>query len=100
MRCFGLLVGHCPEFWAGGEEGGGESNVKQSLAYIQLEKQNERLKEGLIRLLDVTQETDAEQRRRIADTEKDVQALDELHYRLSSSPHTSSLRTPTLRSRN
>jgi dynactin 1 len=35
----------------GGEEidEGGESNAKSSLAYIQLEKQNERLKEALIR---------------------------------------------------
>jgi hypothetical protein len=29
--------------------GGGDSNAKTSLAYIQLEKQNERLKEALIR---------------------------------------------------
>ena len=28
---------------------GGESTVKTSLAYVQLEKQNERLKEALIR---------------------------------------------------
>ncbi len=33
----------------GGDEGGGDNAVKQSLAYIQLEKQNERLKEALIR---------------------------------------------------
>lgn len=33
----------------GGGEGGGDTAVKQSLAYIQLEKQNERLKEALIR---------------------------------------------------
>lgn len=33
----------------GGDEGGGDTAVKQSLAYIQLEKQNERLKEALIR---------------------------------------------------
>lgn len=32
-----------------GGEGGGEGAVKQSLAYIQLEKQTERLKEALIR---------------------------------------------------
>jgi dynactin 1 len=37
----------------GGEAGeGGESNAKSSLAYIQLEKQNERLKEALIRFVD------------------------------------------------
>jgi dynactin 1 len=36
-----------------GGEGGedGESNAKTSLAYIQLEKQNERLKEALIRFV-------------------------------------------------
>ncbi|TBU58180.1 dynactin [Dichomitus squalens] len=61
-----------------GEEGGGESNVKQSLAYIQLEKQNERLKEALVRLRDLTQETELEQRRRIAEMEKDVTNLDEI----------------------
>lgn len=34
----------------GGEDGeGGESNAKSSLAYIQLEKQNERLKDALLR---------------------------------------------------
>ncbi|OCH92962.1 dynactin [Obba rivulosa] len=62
----------------GGEEQGGEDTVKQALAYIQLEKQNERLKEALIRLRDISQETDQEQRRRIAEMEKDVTTLDEL----------------------
>lgn len=55
-----------------------ETPVKQSLAYIQLEKQNERLKEALIRLRDISQETEQEQRRRIAEMEKDVTNLDEL----------------------
>ena len=32
-----------------GDEEGGENSVKQTLPYIQLEKQNERLKEALIR---------------------------------------------------
>ncbi|OBZ68564.1 Dynactin, isoform [Grifola frondosa] len=67
----------------GGEEGG-EATVKQSLAYIQLEKQNERLKEALIRLRDITQETEQEQRRRIAEMEKDVSGLDELHSQYES----------------
>lgn len=66
-----------------------------SLPYIQLEKQNERLKEALIRsaipvllnvsvhsqtcrLRDISQETDQEQRRRIAEMEKDVTGLDDL----------------------
>ncbi|KAL1950983.1 hypothetical protein VTO73DRAFT_132 [Trametes versicolor] len=62
----------------GGDEGGGDTAVKQSLAYIQLEKQNERLKEALIRLRDISSETDQEQRRRIAEMEKDVTSLDDL----------------------
>jgi dynactin 1 len=68
--------------------------AKDSLAYIQLEKQNERLKEALIkyacplsyvsyllssvRLRDMTQETDQEQRRRIAEMEKDVANFEDL----------------------
>ncbi|KAI8980556.1 dynactin [Trametes punicea] len=66
------------------EGGGGEMAVKQSLAYIQLEKQNERLKEALIRLRDISQETDQEQRRRIAEMEKDVATLDELQSQYES----------------
>ncbi|OSX67214.1 hypothetical protein POSPLADRAFT_1130701 [Postia placenta MAD-698-R-SB12] len=62
----------------GGAEEVTETPVKQSLAYIQLEKQNERLKEALIRLRDISQETEQEQRRRIAEMEKDVTNLDEL----------------------
>ncbi|OSD01208.1 dynactin [Trametes coccinea BRFM310] len=68
----------------GGGEGGGETNVKQSLAYIQLEKQNERLKEALIRLRDISTETDQEQRKRIAEMEKDVATLDELQSQYES----------------
>ncbi|TFK24263.1 dynactin [Coprinopsis marcescibilis] len=59
-------------------EGGADAPARDSMAYMQLEKQNERLKEALIRLRDVSQETEQEQRRRIADMEKDVAALDEL----------------------
>ncbi len=59
-------------------EGGGDTSVKESLVYIQLEKQNERLKEALIRLRDITQETEQDQRRRIAEMEKDVTTLDEI----------------------
>lgn len=41
-------------FLSEGAEDGPETVAKQSLAYIQLEKQNERLKEALIRcVLDV-----------------------------------------------
>ena len=73
---------------------GDSSNVAGSLAYIQLEKQNARLKEALIRyeisiywrpmisllvsVRDVNQETEQEQRRRIADMEKDVMNVDDL----------------------
>ncbi|KAH9948209.1 dynactin [Amylocystis lapponica] len=68
----------------GDVEEGGEGVVKQSLAYIQLEKQNERLKEALIRLRDISQETELEQRRRIAEMEKDVTGLDDLHSQYES----------------
>jgi len=72
----------------------GSLNVAGSLAYIQLEKQNARLKDALIRyeisaywrpmisllvsFRDVSQETEQEQRRRIADMEKDVMNVDDL----------------------
>ncbi|KAI0095020.1 dynactin [Irpex rosettiformis] len=61
-----------------GEEEGTETKAKHSLAYIQLEKQNERLKEALLRLRDMTQETDMDQRKRIAELEKDAIALNEV----------------------
>ncbi|KAF7347275.1 CAP-Gly domain-containing protein [Mycena venus] len=51
---------------------------KDSLAYIQLEKHNDRLKEALLRLRDISQETEQEQRRRITEMEKDIVGLDEL----------------------
>ncbi|KAG1742767.1 dynein associated protein-domain-containing protein [Suillus paluster] len=63
----------------GGASGGdSDSNAKTSLAYIQLEKQNERLKEALIRLRDMSQETEQEQRHRIAEMEKDITSIDDL----------------------
>ena len=77
-----------------GGAGGGGSSGKDSLAYIQLEKHNERLKEALIkyvpsirvwqwltlslRLRDMSQETEQEQRRRISEMEKDIIGLDDL----------------------
>ncbi|KAI0684674.1 dynactin [Cytidiella melzeri] len=61
-----------------GEEEGTEAKAKHSLAYIQLEKQNERLKEALLRMRDMTQDTDSEQRHRISELEKDVVALSEV----------------------
>ncbi|KZT27488.1 hypothetical protein NEOLEDRAFT_1060271 [Neolentinus lepideus HHB14362 ss-1] len=60
------------------EDGDAPDNIKSSLAYIQLEKQNERLKEALFRLREISQETDLDQRRRIQEMEKDVGTLDEL----------------------
>lgn len=65
-------------------EGGGDNNVKQTLPYIQLEKQNERLKEALVRLRDITQETDQEQKMRISDMEKDVAEFEELQSQYDS----------------
>ncbi|KAI6012667.1 dynein associated protein-domain-containing protein [Pisolithus orientalis] len=56
----------------------GDPNVKTSLAYIQLEKHNERLKEALIRLRDMSQETEQEQRHHIAELERDIAGIDEL----------------------
>ncbi|KAF5355284.1 hypothetical protein D9758_006088 [Tetrapyrgos nigripes] len=62
-----------------GDGGGGDGDDgKSSLPYIQLEKQNERLKEALLRLRDMTQENDQDQRRRIAEMEKDMNGLDDL----------------------
>ncbi|KAJ3484582.1 hypothetical protein NLI96_g5543 [Meripilus lineatus] len=66
----------------GGGEGGNENAIKHSLAYIQLEKQNERLKDALMKLREITQENDQEQRKRIAEMEKDVQDSDDLHIQL------------------
>lgn len=73
-----------------------EAKTKSSLAYIQLEKQNERLKEALLRfvtlkihhgicahyfatrLRDMSSETEQEQRRRISEMEKDLTGIDDL----------------------
>ncbi|TFK65445.1 hypothetical protein BDN72DRAFT_824554 [Pluteus cervinus] len=62
----------------GAPSGEGGSGGKDTLAYIQLEKQNERLKEALIKLRDITQDNDQEQRRRINDMEKDLSNFDEI----------------------
>ncbi|KAI9445370.1 dynein associated protein-domain-containing protein [Lactarius indigo] len=67
-----------------GASEGGNSNVAGSLAYIQLEKQNARLKEALIRLRDLSQETEQEQRKRITEMEKDVMSVDDLSTQLES----------------
>ncbi|KAJ3710076.1 hypothetical protein C8R42DRAFT_541473, partial [Lentinula raphanica] len=69
------------ELWQLENEDGGKT--KDTLAYIQLEKQNERLKEALLRLRDMTQETDQDQRRRIAEMEKDLATFEDLQSQLS-----------------
>ncbi|KAI6120904.1 dynein associated protein-domain-containing protein [Pisolithus croceorrhizus] len=62
----------------------GDPNIKTSLAYIQLEKHNERLKEALIRLRDMSQETEQEQRHHIAELERDIAGIDELQEQYES----------------
>lgn len=57
---------------------GEEDSGKPSLAYLHLEKQNERLKDALIRLRDLSAETDHDQRRRLAEMEKDLSSFDDL----------------------
>ncbi|KAF9478081.1 dynactin [Pholiota conissans] len=52
--------------------------AKDSLAFIQLEKQNERLKEALIKLRDISQESEQEQRRRISEMERDLSGVENL----------------------
>ncbi|KAL0951934.1 hypothetical protein HGRIS_008587 [Hohenbuehelia grisea] len=60
------------------EEGDQDDSVKSSVAYAQLERQNERLKEALIRLRDLSQEAEREHRRRIAELEKDADGVDDI----------------------
>ncbi|KAF8526013.1 dynein associated protein-domain-containing protein [Hysterangium stoloniferum] len=59
-------------------EGGISGSARERLAFIQLEKQNERLKDALIRLRDLSAETEAEQRRKINELERDLASIDEL----------------------
>lgn len=60
------------------EQGPVDDKDKLSVGYIQLEKQNERLKDALLRLRDMTAESDTDLRRRISQLEKDLSALDDL----------------------
>lgn len=60
------------------ESGPVEEGEKLSVGYIQLEKQNERLKEALLRLRDLTAESDSEQKQKIAVMEKELRELDEI----------------------
>ncbi|SCV67323.1 BQ2448_5969 [Microbotryum intermedium] len=56
---------------------GGDA-TKTSLAYIQLEKQNLRLKDALLRLRDLTSENEAEHKRKIADLEAELDLTSDL----------------------
>lgn len=55
-----------------------EGDGKPTIEVLQLEKQNERLKEALVRLRDVTTEQEAELDRKIKSLEKDSVQLEEL----------------------
>ncbi|KAG8838361.1 hypothetical protein FRC18_004966 [Serendipita sp. 400] len=57
---------------------GSSADGTQTLAYIQLERQNERLKEALLRLRDISQETEQDHRRKIAELEKELAASEEM----------------------
>lgn len=67
------------------ESGPVEEGEKLSVGYIQLEKQNERLKEALLRLRDLTAESDNEQKQKIAAMEKELRELDEIQASYESS---------------
>ncbi|PWN90000.1 hypothetical protein FA10DRAFT_266522 [Acaromyces ingoldii] len=60
------------------EHGGSNEADKSSPGYLQLEKQNERLKDALIRLRDLTTESEGDQKRRIAELEKELNSLSDL----------------------
>ncbi|CAO1624285.1 unnamed protein product [Sympodiomycopsis kandeliae] len=57
------------------ESGPVDENERSSTGWLQMEKQNQRLKEALIRLRDMSGETDQEQRRRISELEKELSSL-------------------------
>lgn len=48
------------------------------MQFIQLAKQNDRLKEALMRLKELSNENDAEHRRRISDLEKELELTSDL----------------------
>lgn len=57
------------------EHGPVDESERTSTGWIQLEKQNERLKAALIQIRDITSETDAEQKKRISELEKELSSL-------------------------
>ncbi|KAI9106166.1 dynein associated protein-domain-containing protein [Phlyctochytrium arcticum] len=63
---------------SGLQEGQSDGN-KSNIAALQLERQNERLKEALVRLRDVTSEQEAELKARIEELENETHALVEYH---------------------
>ncbi|KAK4049711.1 hypothetical protein OIV83_003986 [Microbotryomycetes sp. JL201] len=56
------------------DEGGAQSH----LAFVQLRKQNERLREALLRMRDLTSQSEAESKRKIADLEKELTLTSDL----------------------
>ncbi|KAI9631947.1 dynein associated protein-domain-containing protein [Dioszegia hungarica] len=56
----------------------GLEGERTSLAYVQLEKHNERLKEALIRLRDVSTEAEKEYKSKIADMERELSGSEDL----------------------
>lgn len=60
------------------EHGDVNESEKSSAGYMQLEKQNARLKDALIRLRDITNETDMEQRRKISELDKELASLGDI----------------------
>lgn len=71
------------------KEGGGpggvvNDSVRESIAINQLEKHNDRLREALVRLRDLSRETEKEQRHRIAELERELQGVEELHSQYDS----------------
>ncbi|KZV79203.1 hypothetical protein EXIGLDRAFT_632417 [Exidia glandulosa HHB12029] len=62
----------------GGDGEGGADPARTTLAYIQLERHNERLKEALVRLRDISHEAETEQRHKIQELERDLASLDDM----------------------
>lgn len=58
--------------WSGNDPGPSSEQPRTDLAFIQLEKHNERLKDALIRLRDVSSETEKTLRAQVAELERDV----------------------------
>lgn len=58
--------------------------MKNSLAFIQLAKQNERLKEALIRLRDMSTENEQDYKRKIVDLEKELDLTSDLQCKYQS----------------